>query len=159
MKKALIIVLVSLFFKVSVNAQSIFFELGGPGLASFNYDMRFGPKQDGFGGRVGIGGFTIAHEGVIFIPIGLNYLIGKDGKNYFEIGGGVTPLIASGGFTSNGKNFTTTFGHALFGYRMQPPNGGFVFRAFVSPVFGSGFFVPYWAGVSFGYMFEKGKKK
>ncbi len=159
MKKILIIVLVSIVLKSSVNAQSAFFELGGPGLASFNYDTRFGHKQDGFGGRIGIGGFSVDREGVVFIPIGINYLTGKDGKNYFEIGGGVTPLIASGGFTNDGSKFTTTFGHVLFGYRMQPPNGGFTFRAFVCPVFGSGFFVPYYGGISFGYKFGEAKGK
>ncbi|HEY6062722.1 MAG TPA: hypothetical protein VIV35_03880, partial [Chitinophagaceae bacterium] len=126
---------------------------------SFNYDMRFGPKQDGIGGRIGIGGFSVDNEGVVFIPIGINYLVGKDGKNFFEIGAGVTPLIASGSFTNDGSNFTTTFGHVLFGYRMQPPNGGFTFRAFVNPVFGKGFFIPYWGGISFGYKFGSGKRE
>src|SRR6185295_1705005 len=108
---------------ISVQAQaakSIYFEIGGPGVASFNFDTRFAPKEDGIGGRVGIGGFSIEGDGVVFIPIGLNYILGKDGKNYFEIGAGVTPLIASGEFGDDDGTFTTTFGHLLFGYRMQP---------------------------------------
>lgn len=146
----------------AVNAQaakSIHFELGGPGLASFNFDTRFSAKEDGIGGRVGIGGFGIDGESVIFIPIGVNYLLGKDSKNYFEIGGGVTPVFVSEDLTDDGDNFSSTFGHILFGYRMQPKDGGFTFRAFVSPVFGSGFFIPYYGGVSFGYKFGGGKKK
>ncbi len=145
----------------AVNAQaakSIHFELGGPGLASFNFDTRFGPKEDGIGGRIGIGGFGVDGESVIFVPIGLNYLLGKDNKNYFEIGGGVTPVFISEELNDNDGNFSTTFGHILFGYRMQPQNGGFTFRAFISPVFGSGFFIPYYGGVSFGYKFGGGKK-
>ena len=162
MKNKLILILAVLVLENTANAQSaksVYFELGGPGLASFNFDTRFGAKNDGIGGRIGIGGFSIDREGVVFIPIGINYLIGKDGKNFFEVGGGVTPLIASGSFTDDGSNFTTTFGHVLFGYRMQPANGGFTFRAFINPVFGSGFFVPYWGGLSFGYKFGSGKGK
>ena len=134
------------------SAKSINFELGGPGLASFNFDTRFGPKEDGIGGRVGIGGFSLRADGdnvtVLFIPIGVNYLIGKDQRNYFELGAGVTPVIAS-----------SSFGHVLFGYRMQPKDGGFTFRAFVSPVFGEFGFIPYFGGVSFGYKFGSGKEK
>lgn len=139
-------------------AKSVFFEIGGPGLASFNFDTRFGPKEDGFGGRVGIGGFKIDEVGIVFIPVGVNYLLGKDGRNYFEIGGGVTPVIASDE-DADSDNFSSTFGWLNFGYRMQPAEGGFTFRAFITPVFGSGFFIPYYGGVSFGYKFGSGKAK
>ena len=143
------------------SAKSINFELGGPGLASFNFDTRFGPKEDGIGGRVGIGGFTLRADGdrfgVLFIPIGLNYLIGKDQRNYFEIGAGVTPVFSSNSYDAD--NFSTTFGHVLFGYRMQPKDGGFSFRAFISPVFGGFGFIPYYGGLSFGYKFGSGKEK
>jgi len=162
MKKYFLLTAVSLICSFLVSGQtatSIYFELGGPGLASFNFDTRFSKKEDGIGGRVGMGGFSVDGAGVIFIPVGLNYILGKDNKNYFEVGAGITPLITTGDFSDNGDNFTTTFGHLLFGYRMQPLNGGFLFRAFISPVFGSGFFVPYYGGVSFGYKFGSGIKK
>jgi hypothetical protein len=134
-------------------AKSVYFELGGPGLASFNFDTRFSARQDGIGGRIGIGGFSIDGSSAIFVPIGLNYLLGKDGKNYFELGGGVTPVFVSDDLTDDDDNFTGTFGHLMFGYRLQPRNGGFTFRAFISPVFSGGFFLPYYGGVSFGYKF------
>lgn len=130
-------------------AKSIYFELGGPGLASFNFDTRFSNSEKGIGGRIGFGGYSIDNESTIFIPIGINYLLSRDEKNYFEIGGGVTPVIDNYG----SGNFTSTFGHLSFGYRLQPKNGGFLFRANMVPIFGSGFFVPYYAGVSFGYKF------
>lgn len=156
----LITISVSLIVEAQ-SAKSINFELGGPGLASLNFDTRFGPKEDGFGGRIGVGGFSLRSDGegvgVIFIPVGLNYLIGNDEKNYFEIGAGVTPVFASSTFDSD--NFSTTFGHVLFGYRMQPRKGGFIFRAFISPVFGEFGFLPYFGGVSFGYKFGSGKDK
>ena len=130
-------------------AKSVYFELGGPGLASINFDTRFSSGEAGVGGRVGIGGFSIDGEGAVFIPVGLNYIVGKDKRNYFEIGGGVTPVIGTGDV----GDFSETFGHLLFGYRMQPVNGGFTFRAFINPIFGKGFFLPYYAGLSFGYKF------
>jgi hypothetical protein len=145
-------------------AQTGFVELGGPGLASINFDTRFSNKNDGFGGRAGIGGFSVrdnfsdSKAGLIFLPIGVNYIFGKDNKNYFEIGAGVTPVFGTGDISSD---FSETFGHIILGYRMQPPNGGFTFRAFMCPVFGNGFFIPYYAGLSFGYKFTSsgGKEK
>jgi hypothetical protein len=136
----------------SAQAKSVYFELGGPGLASVNFDTRFGKGEAGVGGRIGIGGFSIDQESIVFVPIGVNYILGKDNRNYFEVGGGVTPVITNIK-DDNGDNFTSTFGHLLFGYRMQPANGGFTFRAFINPVFGKGFFVPYYGGLSFGYKF------
>jgi hypothetical protein len=137
-----------LFSGAYSQAKSIYAELGGPGLASINFDTRFSKKEDGLGGRIGIGGLSIDGEGAVFVPIGLNYILGKDSRNYFEMGAGVTPVIGTGS-----GDFAETFGHILFGYRMQPKDGGFTFRAFINPVFGSGFFVPYYGGVSFGYKF------
>lgn len=157
MKKIIVVLSAIITFSYSSIAQSGFVELGGPGLASINFDTRFQPTNGGFGGRVGVGGFSIDNSGVVFIPVGLNYLIGKDNKSFFEIGGGVTPVFGSGDLA--GDNFSSTFGHVLFGYRMQPENGGFTFRAFISPVFGKGFFVPYYGGLSFGYKFGGGKVK
>jgi hypothetical protein len=155
MKKIAIIALVLISSVTMANSQaakSVFFELGGPGLASINFDTRFSSREDGFGGKVGIGGFSIDGEGAVFIPVAVNYLFGKDGKNYFEVGGGVTPVIVSSD-EQDADNFTSTFGHLNFGYRLQPQKGGFTFRAFISPVFGSWGFFPYWGGVSFGYKF------
>ncbi|MBK9983827.1 MAG: hypothetical protein IPP15_15905 [Saprospiraceae bacterium] len=132
------------------SAKSVYFELGGPGLASINFDTRFSAKEGGLGGKVGVGGFTVDGVGIVFIPIAVNYLLGKDSRNYFEMGIGVTPVLGSDG---DGGNFSGTFGHLNFGYRLQPENGGFTFRAFITPIFGNGFFVPYYGGVSFGYKF------
>jgi hypothetical protein len=132
----------------NAQAKSVYFELGGPGLASVNYDMRFQKTEGGFGGRIGVGGFSISDGGdkvsAIFLPIGVNYLIGKDEKNYFEIGGGFTPVFLSSRASSStsSDNFTSSFGHLNFGYRLQPKNGGFLFRAGIVPIFGSGGFIP-----------------
>lgn len=152
-----------LFFTAAANAQtaakSIYFELGGAGLASFNYDMRFNKREDGLGFKAGIGGFKIDDVGAIFIPLGINYLLGKDQRNYFEVGGGVTIVSIRERYydfytgTPTNDKFSTTFGHAYFGYRLQPKNGGFLFRAGITPLFNRDGFFPYWAGISFGYKF------
>jgi hypothetical protein len=156
MKKLLFAVLFSLPIKLlfaQTAAKSIYGEIGGPGFASLNFDMRFQKTEDGLGGRVGIGGFSISGSSVIVIPLGINYLTSKDNRNYFEVGGGVSIISASGDFTDNRGTFHSSFGHLWIGYRLQPEEGGFTFRAGICPVFGNGFFVPYYAGLSFGYKF------
>jgi hypothetical protein len=139
-------------FTSAQSAQSVYFELGGPGIASFNYDTRFSGREGGIGGRIGAGYSKLVSDGisVFYLPLGINYLIGKE-KHFFELGAGVTPGIGNenGGDTA----LSETFGHLLFGYRFQPINNGFTFRAFVCPVFNSIDFIPYYAGLSAGYKF------
>lgn len=159
MKKTLFTIVLMVSVILSVKAQSpakaVFFELGGPGLASVNYDMRFTKSEKGIGGRIGVGGFSIGQDGnsatVVFLPVGLNYILGKDERHYFEIGAGVTPVKAKEPFTDKHEKFQTTFGHLDLGYRLQPKDGGFFFRAAITPLFGKNFFWPYYGGVSFGY--------
>lgn len=151
MKRLTLLVLILTALSFTAKSQSIFFELGGPGLASFNFDTRFSDANHGFGGRIGVGGLSIDGAGVVFLPVGVNYLLGKDDRHYFEIGIGATPVF--GGDGDGDSDFSETFGHLNFGYRLQPVNGGFQFRAFMSPIFGNGFFIPYYGGVSFGYSF------
>ena len=90
-------------------------------------------------------------------PLGLNSLLGKNGK-YFEMGLGGTYLAGadrsntffSGDSRTTGDGFV---GNLILGYRSEPQDGGFLFRASVTPMFGSGFFWPFYAGFSFGYAF------
>ncbi len=169
MKKTSVLCLLLLCLTVNSFAQtaakSAYVELGGPGLASLNYDMRLQKKEDGLGFRVGVGGFSVKStydngydkQSVLFVPIGLNYLLGKDEKHYFEFGAGATIVSAkdtyNNGNSTEGDKFNSTFGHLYFGYRVQPKNGGFLFRAGLSPVFGKGYFIPYLPAISFGYKF------
>jgi hypothetical protein len=165
MKKNFLLALMSVCFISAFSQQSakaVYFELGGPGIASFNYDTRFSKKEDGFGGRIGLGGWSVDKVSTILVPVGLNYIVGKDRKHYFEVGAGVTVVSTSDnnndGWDDNDNGaFESTFGHLNFGYRLQPADGGFFFRAAINPVFGNGFFIPYYGGVSFGYKF--GNKK
>ncbi|MVN20902.1 hypothetical protein [Mucilaginibacter arboris] len=145
-------------------AQNVFVELYGQGLLfSANYDTRFSNKRDGIGGRVGIGYFAVDGNNLTTIPIGLNYLLGK-GRNFFEVGLGATYLSAklSGDdfFKSDNSDVTGSeiIGTMSFSYRLQPINSGFALRAGFSPIFGNGFFIPYFPNFSLGYTFS-GKHK
>ena len=119
-------------------------------MASINYDMRFNKTAEGLGFRAGIGGFPALDVNVLTLPLGLNYILSKDNKNFFELGAGFTVINAS---QSGDGIFSGSFGHSNFGYRMQPKSGGFTFRASLNPIFtGEGVF-PFYAGIGFGWKF------
>ncbi|MGN6532758.1 MAG: hypothetical protein ACTHK0_13535, partial [Ginsengibacter sp.] len=90
---------------------------------------------------------------ILSIPVGVNYLLGKDGKNYFEIGAGFTYISGNAKDDYESNSFSTSFGNLTFGYRLAPAAGGFMFKAQITPVFAKGFFLPYYAGLGFGYKF------
>ncbi|MBA4197429.1 MAG: hypothetical protein C0459_07735 [Chitinophaga sp.] len=142
----------SVKLKAQTAAKSVYAELFGPGFASINFDSRFTAKEDGIGGRIGFSGFNTGNQTVFFFPAGLNYLVGKDEKHYFEMGGGATFMTSSQTIFNNNKS-SSAFGYLQLGYRMQPKNGGYTFRVNMTPVFGRGFFIPYYFGISFGYKF------
>lgn len=156
MKKLTLLLIVSFAFHTATHAQeaakAAYVEIGGPGLLSVNYDMRFTKTENGFGFRVGVGGFRINSVSVVTVPIGLNYLIGKH-NNYFEAGAGFTyaSFSAKGKITS--KNFASSFGNVTLGYRYAPVKGGVFFKAELTPVFGDGFFLPLYGGIGVGYKF------
>jgi hypothetical protein len=161
MKKIIVLLLVSSALLnvtyAQTAAKAAYAEIGGPGLASANFDIRFAKQEDGFGGRIGVGGFSIGNSGdrvgIVTVPVGLNYLIGKDKKNYFELGAGFTYVHAKATANSKSGNFHSSFGNITLGYRLAPAKGGFFFKAEITPVFGDGFFIPYFAGLGFGYKF------
>lgn len=149
---AISFLLVCFFLQAQNAAKVVYAEVGGPGIASLNFDMRFANKEDGWGFRAGIGGFSIDNAGITIIPVGINYITSKDKKNYFELGAGIS-LIGGSNNSSSSNIFSNSFGHFNIGYRLQPANGGYFFRATITPIFGNGFFWPYYGGVSFGYKF------
>jgi hypothetical protein len=161
MKKGFFIFLSCMLLAGISNAQgpakAVYFELGGPGLASFNYDMRFSNGEKGFGARAGVGGFSLGdaetRATAIFIPVVINYIISKDKKNYLEIGAGTTAVILRAGDSRKDNRFSSNFNHLDIAYRLQPENGGFFFRAAFTPIFNKNFFWPYYGGISLGYKF------
>ncbi|TWR27453.1 hypothetical protein FPZ43_13320 [Mucilaginibacter pallidiroseus] len=151
-------------------AENFYFELLGPGAVySVNYDWRFAKKQSGWGARAGISYYHSGSEKIFTVPLVLNYLAGKRGK-YFEVGGGLTFYNANtndvffeqdydvvniyGNFYyTNPRSKTGIYGTLNFGYRYQPADGGFNFRAGNSPIITGHEFYPFWPYISFGYTF------
>jgi len=135
----------------SRNASQIYVELGGVGIVySINYDGRLSGKDKGIGIRAGFGAAAAEGSSYFAVPLGLNYLAGAKG-NYFEFGAGAT--FIAGNDVSIGANESSTFGWLSLGYRRQAyRKKGITWRLAFTPIFGSGFFVPY-AGGSIGYRF------
>jgi len=153
--------------------KNVYVELGGNGIA-FNvmYESRFNKSSNGIGYKLGIGGFSGSSTKMVTIPVGLNWLLSKDNKNFFEMGFGATFLHydeyydwywpdGSGnryptevvGLTIDKKN--SLFGHMTLGYRRQPPTGGITWGVAVTPQYNQNGFWPIWIGLKFGYSISK----
>ncbi|WP_194774333.1 hypothetical protein [Pararhodonellum marinum] len=138
-------------------SQGVFVELLGNGLLySFNYDTRFNQSYTGLGGRVGLSYLAVDGTNLTTVPVVLNYLLGKD-KHLFEVGIGTTFVAAADrtnvGPISEANRGSTFIGTMSLGYRLEPRDGGFMFRAGITPIFDSSNFFPFWPQVSFGYAF------
>ena len=136
-------------------AQCVFGELGGNGLMfSANYDIRFAKKQNGFGGRAGLGFFTSIFGSGVTFPLGVNYLLGKR-SSYLEAGLGVTiaNFTDSDLFRDLLEGQTSAAFVPSLGYRYQPLSKGFTGRIFVSPFIFTEGGAEFWAGLSAGYKF------
>lgn len=135
----------------TVNAKQLYVELFGPGiLYSINYDTRFGKKEKGLGMRAGFGATFAGGEGALVVPVGLNYLVGRQG-NYFEMGGGAS--VVTGEDVLEGAG---VYGFLSLGYRRQAyKKKGVTWRAAFTPLFffEGGFSLIPWAGISVGYRF------
>jgi hypothetical protein len=133
--------------------NALYLEGLGPGLIySVNYDRTFGD----FAARVGFGYISVsatatsstgmtqetASASLFTIPITLSYLGIGSKQNMLELGLGATILHAGAGATTFDVNSSTTANgsatlvlpDAIIGYRFQPPHGGFLFRAGLSPI-------------------------
>lgn len=154
--------------KFSAHAAQWQLEVFGPGsLFSANFDIRFAKKERGLGLRIGLGGSPLGLLGQscnsgaqISLPLGLNYLIGKN-THYVELGGGValtviggTKLFCTGIKKSFFSDETQTYKYILAGYRYQPNlKRGFTYRVFISPLFQPEFSTKLWGGLSIGFRF------
>ena len=154
--------------KISGNASQFQLEALGPGgLFTFNFDGRFAKKENGIGFRFGIGGTPLGLFGYscnrgfqLSIPLGLNYLIGKN-KNLLEFGAGAVPALVSGTkiyclSQPGSKNYffsdeTGNYWYLLAGYRYQPVRKKeMIYRFFISPLLQKDFPVKFWGGASIG---------
>lgn len=155
-------------FEPGNKAQSLYVEAGGPGFISINYDTRFAKSRNAWGGRIGVGYIAIDGENILTVPLQVSYLLGQGG-HYFEMGAGATYVRRSyddhtyypwsddgyymDPYTHSIPAENEVMGSLAFGYRRQPVNGGFMFRAGLSPIFYDGDFIPYLPYISFGYSF------
>jgi hypothetical protein len=146
------------FAQTETAKNSIYLELlGNGGLYSINYDRMF---SENVGARVGLSylsEFDIIFakiEDLFIAPVTINYLVGERNSK-LELGAGIVFISVKNsdifGFTKAEHN-SAIRGTATFGYRYQPKDGGFVFRAGFTPVFGSQGFYPS-GGISFGFCF------
>jgi hypothetical protein len=139
-----------------IKAQSVFLEVGGPGLAiSGNYDTRFAKQRNGWGYRIGAGYFGSGGNTVFTIPFQINYLYGEH-SSLIELGAGTTFLNSTGDNKGSYWEFDKITGFiatATIGYRYQPAGSGLTFRiAFVPILYDEGI-LPI-GGISVGYTFK-----
>ena len=129
--------------------SSLFLEGGGPGLLySVNYELLF---ADDLGIRAGFSYQSLSASGssggssgsvsLITVPVLVNDLV-SFGASALELGGGATIIKADGAASGNGLAVSapgiTVLGTAIFGYRLQPPEGGFQFRIGIEALVGKG---------------------
>jgi hypothetical protein len=131
-------------------SNALFFEVGGQGiLYSVNYDRLLGPHASVHAGYTPFGG------GEYVLPAGISYL--SSGNHRLELGAGLSYLNVHESEFSIGIR-RGLFGTAVFGYRYQPREGGFMFRVGFTPLIGAfantriGPVLP-WFGLSTGYCF------
>jgi len=121
--------------------SSVYFEALGNGLLySVNYDRLL---TKSFGGRVGVSYFAPDEIGVTTFPVTAYYLVGS-GSSKLELGLGACMMLQderqSFSFMSSlDEEFkgSGVLGTAAVGYRHQHADGGFVFRAGLTPFFGT----------------------
>ncbi|HLT07691.1 MAG TPA: hypothetical protein VK014_09200 [Cyclobacteriaceae bacterium] len=185
MKRVLWVMLLFITWKVQAQGEatrSVFVEVGGASMVySFNYDFRFDKeKLDSWGMRVGAGGYKLSDESLFTLPIQATRVMGK-GKNYFEVGAGLTFINYTSTYTvydynsynpSTGQYSSiserkekdyhfildigktpTVVGTLNIGYRRIPEDGGFTYRINLTPLFNTNGFWPLFAGVGLGYAF------
>ena len=153
--------------------KQFYTEMGGPGIMfSANFDTRFiRSRQTGLGIRFGVG-FTVKDNeeytdpngniqyrfrSIGTIPVGINYLLGKETSPHtFEAGAGITILTSKVEMLnySGHQKAGNIMGFFSFMYRRQPINNGFTWRIGFTPLINTaGDIVPF-AGVGIGYSFK-----
>jgi len=142
--------------------NALYIEGLGPGLLySLNFEHDFGDIAP----RIGFSYLSLgassssgeAHATFMTIPLTISYLGIGSKKHMFEVGAGATVVYAGAGSSGFGADSTSdsatrVIGDLIFGYRLQPPQGGFMLRTGLSPVFGQGVFLP-WPYLSLGAAF------
>lgn len=139
--------------------------LGNGGLYSVNYERAL---MDRVTARIGFsylslgasstdstGQQTNAKLTFITAPVMANYLVGDRNHN-LELGAGALLVYAGGEVSGSGTGASAegvgVAGTATVGYRYQPVDGGFLFKAGFTPIFNQNGFAA-WGGLSLGGAF------
>jgi hypothetical protein len=143
--------------------NAVYAEGLGPGLFySINYDRAFSD----FALRVGVGYVSLSAVGTngesasatfLSVPITVSYLGIGSLKHMLELGAGGSLLYFGGSVNTLGNSTSGSavagLGTLIVGYRFQPPDGGFLLRAGLSPLISStGGFLP-WPYLALGGTF------
>jgi hypothetical protein len=138
-------------------AKAVFAEIGGTGgFLSLNYDTRLTRSNKGLGLRVGVGTITDLNSFGLTVPFGLNYLAGEK-SHFFEAALGATFFSFSEQNQDSWFSFTKLkflAPYVWLGYRYQPADKRFFFRAGFNQFFAGGlkgFVAGPFPGLSFGY--------
>jgi hypothetical protein len=113
--------------------RGVYFELlGNGGVLSINYEQRLRPRV---AGRIGVGAWAAEdfwsdnEVTVVSFPVTVSWITG-DGNHHLESGGGILVGHKSETRGPDGPFASLT---GIFGYRYQKPQGGFLFRAGLTP--------------------------
>jgi hypothetical protein len=171
---SMIVVLSSAAVAQSTAARnSLYAEGAGNGMIySANYDRLL---TESFGARVGVSYTAPEEVSIVTFPLMAYYLIGS-GSSKLELGLGACVIlqperqsVSFAGSTEDDIKGNGVLGTATVGYRYQRAEGGFVFRAGLTPFFGkfvhdisrggyedvteNVFRFKIWGGISVGYAF------
>lgn len=128
---AAILIIIPVSCIAQQSAKNVYVELGGPGFISANYDTQLSKLNNGFGVRIGVGVISDLQAYGLTLPVGLTYLIGKR-NNFMEIGAGASYVHLPNINQDQPFNFpneSMVVGYGWLGYKYQPANDGFTFRA------------------------------
>ena len=163
----------SIFAQERTASRAFYAELGGAGvILSVNMDGRFNAASHlGLGYRAGVGYsthvvivdsgsyqyYTYRTESFATIPFGINYLFGKPNSPHLleaEVGGTVlTKRVSLYNYDNYYAPAGNLLGHLSVMYRRQPFDGGFVWKAGLHAIIGTGGDVHTVPSIAIGYAF------
>ena len=131
----------------NTNSVLLYLELGGNAIFwSANIEARFKSTEKlGWGFRLGAGGIG---ETAAFIPLGVNYVFGKQSSPHHFVGGTGVTFLAD--FEENSGQLLGLFN---FMYRFMPVHDGLTFHIGFTPYMDKRFNWRPWFGIGIGRSF------
>jgi len=139
--------------------NAVYLDLAGiGGFGSLNYSRHlYSIQHFDFDAFIGISStklkdFETKFNPQLILPFGIHATFGN--KHYLELGIGsayVNSVRANNNFDP--ERVSTINGNATIGYKYQKKQGGFLFRAYYTPIFEQYKTIKHWGGLSLGYAF------